>query len=328
MVTRGMMVRHPLASVLVLASCLPASARHGHAVRGLASAGKSASGSGALVGPGAAAVAHLAPELHEDYLPNKHEAPVVAQKPAESGKAAWSHAFLKAFFVVSVAELFDKTWFMSLILALKMGWKIALTGGYTGLLLHCVLSALLGFGFSKLLKPSVLHFITAGLFFLFTLLYAKDWYCADADSDLIASGREEAAEAMGEGEEAGQAGEKNSETAGETTPEVTNEPIVKKPTRSWKSALAQAFLAVFIAEWGDRTQMAMIGLHSSLPVVPVFVGSALAFFALTASAVVVASFIAKAKLSERLVMGTASLSFLVFAILALLDGLRAKQKGI
>jgi len=266
-------------------------------------------------------VAHLAPELSPtfrrfspDITSNSSRPAAIEDETAEKGKGRgpWTHAFLKAFFVVSIAELFDKTWFMSLILALKMGWEVALAGGYTGLLLHCVLSALLGFGFSKLLKPSVLHFITAGLFFLFTILYAKDWYCAEPDSDLIASGSEEAAEAMGDEviAEDGKEGEKKS-----------------KSTKSMRAALAQSFLAVFIAEWGDRTQMAMIGLHSSLPVVPVFVGSALAFLALTVSAVVVASFIAKAKLSERLVMGFASLSFLVFAILALLDGLRAKSQG-
>mmetsp|Transcript_27803 Transcript_27803/g.86550 ORF Transcript_27803/g.86550 Transcript_27803/m.86550 type:complete len:327 (+) Transcript_27803:96-1076(+) len=318
-------VRCPLAVALLLACGPRAAARHTHAVANLAGRGQAGAlsvHSRTASGPGAAAVAHLAPELspsfaHEDKKrAAKPEVAVPAEKHMESARGKWTHGFLKAFFVVSIAELFDKTWFMSLILALKMGWRMALAGGYTGLLLHCVLSALLGFGFSKLLKPSILHFITAGLFFLFTILYAKDWYYAEADSDLIASGREEAAEAMGD------------EPSGETTPETTNEDL-KKPEekKSKRAALAQAFLAVFIAEWGDRTQMAMIGLHSSLPVLPVFVGSALAFFLLTVSAVVVASFIAKAKLSERLVMGTASLSFLVFAILALLDGLRAKQHG-
>lgn len=278
------------------------------------------------VGPGAAVITHLAPELDENVKHSHFHKQKAEERNAAHPdmKKRWVHGFLKAFFVVSVAELFDKTWFMALILALKLGWRVALAGGYTGLLLHCVLSALLGFGFSKLLKPSILHFITAGLFFLFTLLYAKDWYYAEPDSDLIASGKEEAAEAIdGEGEE--KEGEANK---ADQTPEAQSGPVKKPQNKSiMRSALVQSFLAVFVAEWGDRTQMAMIGLHSSLPVLPVFVGSALAFLALTVSAVVVASFIAKAKLSERLVMGTASLSFLVFAILALLDGLRAKQHG-
>mmetsp|Transcript_89575 Transcript_89575/g.261842 ORF Transcript_89575/g.261842 Transcript_89575/m.261842 type:complete len:312 (-) Transcript_89575:71-1006(-) len=304
-----------LALALFVSCCSPlihgASAFKAHVVRTSSEASASAAVSAAAgVGPGASAVAHLAPELTPGHKrPQKKEG-----EGAESKKGKWTHGFLKAFFVVSIAELFDKTWFMSLILALKMGWRIALAGGYTGLLLHCVLSALLGFGFSKLLKPSILHFITAGLFFLFTLLYAKDWYCAEPDSDLIEAGREEAAEAIGD------------ETP--ATPGASLDPEKKpKPTKSTSTLVAQSFLAVFIAEWGDRTQMAMIGLHSSLPVIPVFVGSALAFLMLTVSAVVVASFIARAKLSERLVMGTASLSFLVFAILALLDGLRAKAHG-
>jgi len=269
--------------------------------RGGAAAAASANMTG---GPGSAALTRLAP----DYAPELKHGVVLTSAPkgVEERRKSWMHAFLKAFFVVGVAELFDKTWFMSLILALKLGWQTALVGGYTGLLLHCVLSALLGFGFSKLLRPSILHFITAGLFFLFTLLYAKDWYSAEPDSDLIASGKEEAAEVIDESRGEGEGKEKKKKRNG---------------------ALVQSFLAVFVAEWGDRTQMAMIGLHSSLPVLPVFVGSAVAFLALTVSAVIVASCIARARLSERLVMGTASLSFLVFAILALLDGVHAKARG-
>jgi len=232
-------------------------------------------------------------------------------KPLSHKSTAPAHAFLKAFFVVAVAEVFDKTWFMSLILALKFGWPQALVGGYTGLVIHCVLSALLGFGFSKLLKPSILHFITAGLFFFFTLLYAKDWYFAEPETNMIESGKAEANEAIDDTPDTGD----------------VKRPLVTKLGRLRQNGLFQSFLAVFIAEWGDRTQMAMIGLHSSLPVVPVFLGSALAFFVLTVSAIIVAYFIARAQLSERLVMGTASLSFLIFAILALRDGLEAKNLG-
>mmetsp|Transcript_52018 Transcript_52018/g.120882 ORF Transcript_52018/g.120882 Transcript_52018/m.120882 type:complete len:317 (+) Transcript_52018:60-1010(+) len=274
--------------------------RRTHAVAGVSSS----AGTSTESGPGATALAYLAPNLAPELHPDASRSSMKLR--ARGSEEPWAHALVKAFFVVSVAELFDKTWFMSLILALKLGWQTALIGGYSGLLLHCVLSALLGFGFSKLLRPSILDFITAALFFLFTLLYAKDWYYAEPSSDLIASGKEEAAEAITD-----------------DSP-IQMDAKLAKPKRN---GLAQSFIAVFLAEWGDRTQMAMIGLHSAMPVVPVFIGSALAFLALTASAVIVASCIAKASLSERLVMGTASLSFLVFGILALVDGLKAKAHG-
>jgi len=54
-----------------------------------------------------------------------------------------------------------------------------------------------------------------------------------------------------------------------------------------KKALAvfgKAFMGVFIAEWGDRTQIAMIGQHASQPLIPVCIGSLIAFFLLTVSA--------------------------------------------
>jgi len=78
---------------------------------------------------------------------------------------------------------------------------------------------------------------------------------------------------------------------------------------------------VFIAEWGDRTQLAMIGLHSSLPVLPVFYGSLLAFAMLSLSAVSVVAVVDQQKISERCCMGLVSFSFFVFAAMSLRDGI-------
>mmetsp|Transcript_35776 Transcript_35776/g.57653 ORF Transcript_35776/g.57653 Transcript_35776/m.57653 type:complete len:131 (-) Transcript_35776:26-418(-) len=88
--------------------------------------------------------------------------------------------------------------------------------------------------------------------------------------------------------------------------------------------LFQCFMAVFIAEWGDRTQIAMIGVHVSQPIVPVMLGSAAAFGMLTLSAVVLGMFIGDRKLSESLLKGLCAGSFAVFAMIAIRDGLAAR----
>merc|ERR1719356_545542 len=81
----------------------------------------------------------------------------------------------------------------------------------------------------------------------------------------------------------------------------------------------------FIAEWGDRTQIAMIGLHSSKPLVPVCFGSAIAFLLLTASACLTAKFIGTRRLSETLVKGISAVSFAVFTLLSINDGFLAAK---
>merc|ERR1712217_225877 len=100
-----------------------------------------------------------------------------------------------------------------------------------------------------------------------------------------------------------------------------------KAQSSWKTALTKSFIGVFIAEWGDRTQIAMIGQHASQPLIPVFVGSAIAFFFLTLSAVGLAAVAHKMKLSEKSVHGLGSISFGIFALLALKDSVDALAAG-
>merc|ERR1719188_884433 len=80
------------------------------------------------------------------------------------------------------------------------------------------------------------------------------------------------------------------------------------------------FFTVFIAEWGDRTQIAQISLQASLPVLPVCMGSLFAYFLLTVSAVAVASFLEGRQLNERLILGVSAICFLIFAIISLMEG--------
>mmetsp|Transcript_124787 Transcript_124787/g.399859 ORF Transcript_124787/g.399859 Transcript_124787/m.399859 type:complete len:152 (-) Transcript_124787:77-532(-) len=139
-------------------------------------------------------------------------------------------------------------------------------------------------------------------------MYTKDWYEADPDSDIIEAGKED----CGDIDVAGIPRYSGEVSAG------------KKATDSvlgganW-SVFVKSFIAVFIAEWGDRTQIAMIGQHASQPLIPVFLGSTLAFFLLTLSAVGAATLLNGQKLKEKTVFGFSACCFAVFGLLALRD---------
>merc|ERR1719356_870704 len=112
-------------------------------------------------------------------------------------------------------------------------------------------------------------------------------------------------------------------------PETKGDSKLWKPQRfEFFEAFAKSLWLMFVAEWGDRTQIAMIGLHSSQPLIPVCIGSAAAFLVLTASAVLVASCVGEGSLSERMVKGVSAASFAVFTLLALHDGMKARQEEI
>lgn len=263
--------------------------------------------------------------------------------------ASDAQVFWRSLALVGVAELFDKTWFMGLLLALRYPPVVVFIGSFLALFLHCFFAAAFGLAFARLVPQSVLNFLAAGLFATFAVLYAKDWYGADPNSDAIAAGREGAAEDCGLDVEhkpqvVGNAGsgtqlekDMDIETLSNTAEFEKKELVTWNDNNEQARSLADArtqslgtriaftksFTGVFIAEWGDRTQIAMIGQHASQPLVPVFFGSALAFFFLTLSAVGLAAVASKLQLSERTVHGVGAVSFALFAVLALRDSVLA-----
>lgn len=209
-------------------------------------------------------------------------------------------SMFQALFTVGVAEIFDKTWFVVLMMALSADKWMAFWGGLTGLQLHVAIAAGLGFSISRVLALSTLNFMAAAAFAIMTMFYAWEWYTSEPDADVLAAGKEEAAEEIklsGKG----------------------------KDHLKLLEAFSKTMWLTFIAEWGDRTQIAMIGLHSSKPLVPVCFGSAIAFLLLTASACLTAKFIGTRQLSETLVKGISAVSFAVFTLLSINDGFLAAK---
>jgi len=56
--------------------------------------------------------------------------------------------------------------------------------------------------------------------------------------------------------------------------------------RSGHGIFIAAFLMIFLAEMGDKTQIAVAGMSSTLPVIAVWIGATLALFATSALGVV------------------------------------------
>jgi len=254
--------------------------------------------------------------------------------------------FLRSLALVGIAELFDKTWFMGLLLALRYRASTVFLGSFTALFLHCFLAAGFGLAFARFLDSRTLNFLAAALFGVFSVLYAKDWCMADPDSDAIAAGRAEAAEDCEIDGDSGSDGDEEEED--EEEQKMGKAQLISSTGGSGGSAesagkqdrrsdddsvfregivFTKSFMGVFIAEWGDRTQIAMIGQHASQPLVPVFLGSVLAFFLLTLSAVGLASVTSNMRLSEKLVHGVSAVFFAVFALLALKDAVAAPAGG-
>jgi len=259
-------------------------------------------------------------------------------------------AFFQAFAMVGMAELFDKTWFMVLLYSLKYAKGVVLWGCFLALFTHTIIAVAIGDGINRSIPPKFLRFAATALYTFLAFLFLKDWYYADPDSDIIESGKAEAGEGLGDAVAAkldNESGRSRStaEAVGTKSEASEEDPLLKdgdgkssrangagaskggflaKQRKSMPVVFLEIWMAVFIAEWGDRTQIAMIGQHASQPFIPVCCGSLLAFFLQTIFAVAMGMCMDGMKLSEKMVHLVTSISFFVFAALSLWEGLSAE----
>eukprot|EP00421_Protoceratium_reticulatum_P012592 CAMPEP_0168402662 /NCGR_PEP_ID=MMETSP0228-20121227/23734_1 /TAXON_ID=133427 /ORGANISM="Protoceratium reticulatum, Strain CCCM 535 (=CCMP 1889)" /LENGTH=229 /DNA_ID=CAMNT_0008416251 /DNA_START=156 /DNA_END=845 /DNA_ORIENTATION=+ len=225
--------------------------------------------------------------------------------------------------MVGMAEVFDKTWFVALVMAMRHDRNTVFWGCFAALLIHVFIAAVCGYSMSRLLSHRVLDFFAAGLYTMFTILYTYDWYNTSSDSDILAASKEEAAASLPEEGSAGGGGAGYGALKGAQSRGGGKASLPSLGRLFW-----QCFVAVFIAEWGDRTQIAMIGIHASQPLVPVMLGSTLAFGVLTLSAVCLGVVLRDRTLNEAAIKGLCALSFAFFAVVAIRDALHAPAGAI
>jgi len=237
-------------------------------------------------------------------------------------------AFLLSVGMVGMAEIFDKTWFVALVMAMRFDKSTVFWGCFAALLVHVFVAAAFGYSFSRLLTQRTLDFLAAGLYGAFAMLYAIDWATSEKNSDVMAAGKDEVSASIGSEEAPGdEEGAKYGAAQGPAVVSIDSGGNSGSNKSQLGRVFFQCFMAVFIAEWGDRTQIAMIGIHASQPLVPVMLGSSVAFGLLTLSAVLVGMFLGDRTLSEGKVKAVCALSFAVFMAIAINDGVHAPTQA-
>ena len=147
--------------------------------------------------------------------------------PSDPGLAAFGSSLT----AITLAELGDKTFFMALILAVRHSARLVFVGAFAALAAVTLLSLGVGYGLRELLPQNLVPWIAAVLFLGFGLKLLVDAQALDAGA-----AKEEADEA----EEAVNAAEQTQKQSG-----------------PW-AVIWEAFVLVFIAELGDRTQFTTI----------------------------------------------------------------------
>ena len=198
-------------------------------------------------------------------------------------------AFTASLLLITVSELGDKTFFIAAILAMRHRRRWVFTGAVAALALMTVLSVLLGQA-AALLPPQMVTWAEIGLFAIFGI---KLLYQASQMSPATAGTEEkEAAETIAKAERVGQ----------------------PCPNTSL-AVMAEAFGLTFVAEWGDRTQIATIALAAAHPPTGIVLGAVLGHAMCAAIATNCGRWLCS-RLSERTLTALGGGLFLLFALLA------------
>ena len=200
--------------------------------------------------------------------------------------------FTSGLLLITLSELGDKTFFIGAILAMRHPRRWVFAGVITALIAMTLLSVWIG-QVASLFPQHYVRGIAIALFIGFGLKLLYD------------ASRMSGTEAL-DGEQADALEAVKQREKGITT---------------WlsRSVVMEAFTLTFVAEWGDRTQVATITLASSQHPYGVLLGSIAGHTICAAIAVVCGKLIA-GHISERLMTALGGVLFIGFGILAVISG--------
>lgn len=217
----------------------------------------------------------------------------------------WS-AFLNSIAMIIVTELGDKTFFIAAVMAMRHPRMVVYLGAISALSVMTVLSAAIGFALPNLLPRKYTHYAATALFAYFGFKLLHEAYEMYVEPPKKNEELEEAEEELGK-----------------LNKEKDLEDGKRKRATLYQmfttGVFAQSFTLTFLAEWGDRSQVATIALASSKEPIGVTIGGVIGHAFCTGLAVVGGRLLAT-KISERQVALAGGILFLIFALHSVYQG--------
>ncbi|GBG83125.1 hypothetical protein CBR_g36743 [Chara braunii] len=217
---------------------------------------------------------------------------------AGGGGGGLVDGFLTSLCIIVVSEIGDETFIIAALMAMRHPRGIVLAGGLAALFLMTILSTALGFVVPNLISRKHTNNAATILytFFGLRLLYIA-W---KADSKGSTEKEVEEVEDKLEGGVGTRASHKKS--------------VLRAiAARFCTPIFLESFVLIFLAEWGDRSQIATIALASHKDPIGVTLGAFLGHFICTSFAVVGGRLLA-VKISQRSVATIGSFLFIAFAV--------------
>jgi len=248
-----------------------------------------------------------------------------ASASSQSHMAEFLPAFVASVSMIVVSELGDKTFFIAAIMAMRHNRWTVFGGAIGALAAMTVLSAAMGFALPNLMPRTYTHLASVALFVFFGFRLLVDAYNMESDAP-----NEELDEVESELEkkeielatvkmESGNVKENPSRASGSSGSNVRPMPPASLTQRLFSPVFIQCFTMTFLAEWGDRSQIATIALAAVKNPYGVTLGGTIGHALCTGLAVLGGKFLAT-RISERTVAAVGGVLFFFFAIHGLYTG--------
>ncbi|KAI8899184.1 hypothetical protein BC833DRAFT_586818 [Globomyces pollinis-pini] len=217
--------------------------------------------------------------------------------------AQGSQAFFTSFLVILVSEIGDKTFLIAAVMAMTHSRLLIFSAAISALLVMTVLSALMGQILPQLISKQYTEIGASFLFLIFGLKIGQDAFkmtgneCVEELEEVTAE-LIDTSKKLEEGE------------AESTTVRQRNYLPCLSP------AWIQAFVLTFIAEWGDRSQIATVALSGAQDFVWVTIGGILGH-AICSGVAVIGGRMLATRISVKTVSLAGSALFMFFGIYGL-----------
>jgi putative Ca2+/H+ antiporter (TMEM165/GDT1 family) len=229
--------------------------------------------------------------------------PLIAQEFYTSWLPANNGGFMKGFTsgvaMILATEIGDKTFFIAAILSMRQQRSAVFVGAVLSLYVMTVLSSIMGLVLPKLVPVKYTH-ILGGLLFLyfgFKLLFDS----RGMDSTQVSDELEEVEEEL----------KHSKKDDGDEESQATNSSNSMR--KGFSQIAMQSFTLTFLADWGDRSQIATIALSAAKNPYGVTLGGCIGHTMCTGMAVLGGRMLA-ARISEKTVSIFGGIIFLVFGI--------------
>ncbi|RNF26481.1 uncharacterized protein Tco025E_01228 [Trypanosoma conorhini] len=227
-----------------------------------------------------------------------------------ANKKVWTEGLCSSFSMILVSEIGDKTFFIACLMAMRHPKILVFVGALGALAGMTVLSALMGVVVPNVLSVRVTKALAVILFFGFGGKALYDEFVKRGQDDA------ESDDEMAEAAAAIRKKDPNDHVeTGESGPNPGGH------FRRWCAlppVLVEAFALTFVAEWGDRSQLATIALAAAKSPFAVTIGGILGHAVCTGVAVLCGNMTAK-YVSMRTVNTVGGLLFIVFALATLYE---------